>query len=232
MPSAPRATLDQLLANLPLAGLAGLDEAGRGALAGPVTAAAVLLPAEWAADVRLARRELPGLDDSKRLTAAQRERLAERIRAHAVGWAVAEAGVAEIHALNILRAALLAMRRALDELGTLVTAAAVDGPHLPQLPAGLPARAVVDGDALLPCIMAAGILAKVARDRRMAELDADWPGYGFAGHKGYGAAAHLAALERLGPCPEHRRGFRPVALLADGLFAPQPVAADSRGDAA
>jgi ribonuclease HII len=199
--------------------LAGLDEAGRGALAGPVMAGAVVLPGPAGIDIAAARRLLPGLDDSKRLTPRARERLAELIRTKAVAWAVAEATLAEIEQHNILHAALLAMRRALEGLAPPPDGLVVDGPHLPPRLAGLPARAVVDGDALLPCIMAAGILAKTARDSVLHSLDAQYPGYGFAAHKGYSAPQHLAALERLGPCPVHRRTFAPVArLLAPGLF--------------
>jgi len=218
----PIAAAGHPASGLPLAALAGLDEAGRGALAGPVTAAAVILPGDAGWSKAAARRLLPGLDDSKVLTAAQRERLAAGIRDCAAGWAIAQASVEEIDRLNILRAALLAMRRALDLLRLAPSACVVDGPHLPPLPAGLPARAIVDGDALLPCIMAAGILAKVERDRMLVELDAAHPGYGFAGHKGYGAPEHLAALERLGPCLAHRRSFAPVARLC-GLFEPGSV---------
>lgn len=207
------------LKQLPPDLLAGCDEAGRGALAGPVTAAAVILPAKLGRNPQLARRVLPGLADSKTLSAAQRKVLADAIRRHAIAWAVASASIEEIDRLNILRAALLAMRRALDQLAVVPRGVVVDGPHLPDLPVGLPALAVVDGDALLPCIMAAGILAKVGRDAAMVELDARHPGYGFSGHKGYGAPQHLAALEELGPCPAHRRSFKPVARLVDGLFA-------------
>ncbi len=182
--------------------LAGVDEAGRGPLAGAVYAAAVILdPAAPIAD----------LDDSKRLSARQRERLAREIRARAVAWAVAEASVAEIDAMNILQATLLAMRRALEALPIAPEAAWIDGLHCPNLP--LPMRALVGGDRRVAAISAASILAKTARDAAMQVLDSRYPGYGFAQHKGYGTAAHLRALCELGPCAEHRRSFAPVKAL-------------------
>lgn len=185
--------------------LAGVDEAGRGPLAGAVFAAAVILdPA----------RPIRGLDDSKRLSAGQRARLALTIRAEAVAWAIAEASVAEIDQLNILQATLLAMRRALEALPVTPTAAWIDGLHCPRL--ALPMRAIVGGDRRVPAISAASILAKTARDAVMEDLDARYPGYGFARHKGYGTAVHLEALAHLGPCPEHRRSFAPVR-LAQGI---------------
>ena len=180
--------------------VAGVDEAGRGPLAGPVVVAAVILnPA----------RPIVGVADSKVLTPARREKLAVEIRTHALAFSVVEIGVAEIDALNILQASLTGMSRALRALALQPRLALIDGNKLPR---DLPCegRAIVDGDALEPAISAASILAKVARDARMCELDALHPGYGFAVHKGYPTPAHRAALERLGPCIEHRRTFAPV----------------------
>jgi len=182
--------------------VAGVDEAGRGPLAGPVYAAAVILDR---------RRPVAGVGDSKQLDAARREALSALIRERAVAWALGCAGVAEIDRLNILRASLLAMRRAVLALGVAPGRALVDGPHCPELPC--PARAVVHGDARVAAIGAASILAKVARDRAMTELDARHPGYGFARHKGYATVEHLARLRALGPCAEHRRSFAPVRAL-------------------
>lgn len=180
--------------------IAGVDEAGRGPLAGPVVAAAVVLDPS---------RPIEGLADSKVLRAPQRERLAEQIEARALGWSVAEADVDEIEQLNILHATLLAMRRAVLGLSPLPTHVLVDGNRLPPLP--MSARAVIGGDATVAAISAASILAKVARDRLCIALDARFPAYGFAQHKGYGTAQHLRALERHGACAEHRRSFAPVA---------------------
>jgi len=180
--------------------IAGVDEAGRGPLAGPVVVAAVILdPA----------RPIEGLADSKVLTPARREQLAVEIRAYALAFSVVEVGVTEIDQLNILHASLTGMSRALRALARAPQLALIDGNKLPR---DLPCtgRAIVDGDALEPAISAASILAKVARDARMCELDALFPGYGFAIHKGYPTAAHRAALERLGPCEQHRRSFAPV----------------------
>jgi ribonuclease HII len=182
--------------------LCGVDEAGRGPLAGPVVAAAVILDPE----------HLPaGLRDSKVMTPRQRTMVAEAIRAQALAWAVAQASVAEIDELNILQATLLAMRRAVEALHPAAEFALVDGNRLPPLP--VPARALVRGDALEPAISAASILAKTHRDALMAGFDAQHPGYGFAEHAGYGTPAHLARLRQLGPCPLHRRSFAPVREL-------------------
>ena len=183
---------------------AGVDEAGRGPLAGPVVAAAVILdPA----------RPIDGLADSKVLTPVRREALSVEIRAHSLAWGLGWADAAEIDTINILQATLLAMRRALVALNTVPAHVIVDGNRVPSL-AGLDLdctiEAVVDGDALVPSISAASILAKCARDEHMVELDAQYPGYGFAGHKGYPTAAHVAALRQLGPSPVHRRSFAPV----------------------
>ena len=177
----------------------GCDEAGRGPLAGPVVAAAVILPAG----------ELPkGLNDSKKLTEKARERLYGEITESAVAWAVAEASAADIDEINILNASLLAMRRAIDALSVPPQFALIDGNQTRGFT--LPVRAVVKGDALCPSISAASVLAKVTRDRMMLRLDEEYPGYGFAAHKGYPTAAHYAALAALGPCPQHRRSFRLV----------------------
>jgi len=185
--------------------LCGVDEAGRGPLAGSVFAAAVVLdPA----------RPIEGLADSKLLTEATRERLAVEIRAQAAAWAVAAASVEEIDRINILRATLLAMGRAVAALGVEPGEVWVDGLHAP--PVFCPCRTIVDGDRLVPAISAASILAKTARDAEMRSLDAHFPGYGFAEHKGYSTPEHLAALRTLGPCDIHRRSFAPVALLMQG----------------
>ncbi|MFZ5722583.1 MAG: ribonuclease HII [Pseudomonadota bacterium] len=186
--------------------LAGVDEAGRGPLAGPVTAAAVILdPA----------RPIAGLDDSKKLSEKKRDALEPLIRERALAFCVARAEVHEIDDINILQATLLAMRRAVAGLAVAAQAVVVDGNKVTDF--GVPAEAVVGGDARVPAISAASILAKVARDREMTALDAQFPGYGFAQHKGYGTAAHLAALARLGPSPQHRRTFAPVAKQLDLL---------------
>ena len=182
--------------------LAGVDEAGRGPLAGPVVAAAVILDP---------RQPIAGLADSKKLTARRREQLYDEIRAKALCCAVAEASVEEIDRLNILQATLLAMQRAVAGLRLPPAKVLVDGNRLPTL--GVLAEAIVDGDATVPAISAASILAKVQRDRWCAEVDAQWPQYGFAAHKGYGTAAHLAALRAHGACEHHRRSFAPVAAV-------------------
>jgi ribonuclease HII len=179
--------------------IAGIDEAGRGPLAGPVMAAAVILDPS---------RPIDGLKDSKRLSAERREVLARTIEARALAWAVAEASVVEIDRMNILRASLLAMQRAAAALSITPVRALVDGNHCPRL--ACLAEAVVRGDASVPAISAASILAKVARDHAMCRLDERFPGYGFARHKGYPTREHLAALRALGPCPEHRRSYGPV----------------------
>jgi len=177
----------------------GIDEAGRGPLAGPVVAAAVILDPG---------RRIVGLRDSKVLGAERREELAARIRERAIACAVAEASVEEIDSLNILQATLLAMRRAVEALQVEAEYALVDGNQMPRLP--IPGRTIIGGDALEPAISAASILAKTARDALMRALDARHPGYGFARHMGYGTPEHLDCLQRLGPCPLHRRSFAPV----------------------
>ena len=179
----------------------GVDEAGRGPLCGPVVAAAVILDP---------RQPIAGLADSKKLTARRRERLYDEICAKALCCSVAQASVEEIDRLNILQATLLAMQRAVAGLRLPPAKVQVDGNRLPTL--GVLAEAIVDGDATVPAISAASILAKVQRDRWCAEVDAQWPQYGFAAHKGYGTA-HLAALRAHGACEHHRRSFAPVAAV-------------------
>ncbi len=181
---------------------AGVDEAGRGPLMGPVVAAAVILN-----DLN----PIKGLADSKKLTALQRSRLYDEILAKALCCSVAMATVQEIDELKILQATMLAMKRAVEGLRLKPHKALVDGNRLPALQ--MLAEAIVRGDAKVPAISAASILAKVTRDRWCAEYDLQYPQYGFAGHKGYGTAAHLLALREHGACPQHRRTFAPVALV-------------------
>ena len=180
--------------------VAGVDEAGRGPLAGPVACAAVILDA---------RRRIRGLADSKALGEAERERLYPLIVARCIAWQVVLVGREEIDRLNILWATMTGMRRALALLAPTAGRAMIDGDRVPP---GLccPGVAVIGGDAIEPAIMAASILAKVSRDRHMRALHEQHPGYGFDRHKGYGTPEHLAALDRLGPCAEHRRSFAPV----------------------
>lgn len=180
--------------------VAGVDEAGRGPLAGPVVAAAVILD-----DLN----PIQGLADSKKLTAARREKLYDEIRAKALCCSIAEASVEEIDQLNILQATMLAMRRAVEGLRLKPTKVLVDGNRLPAL--DVLAEAIVKGDAKVPAISAASILAKVHRDRWCAEYHTQFPQYGFAAHKGYGTAEHMAALREHGACPQHRKTFSPVA---------------------
>lgn len=185
-------------------GLCGVDEAGRGPLAGPVTAAAVMLdPA----------RPIAGLRDSKKLSASARERLADEIRDKAAAWCVAEASVAEIDTLNILHATMLAMQRAVAGLGRDPDEVMVDGNRCPKW--SWRSQAVVKGDDKIAAIAAASILAKTARDTFMVRLHEAYPHYGFAQHMGYGTTAHLDALKAHGACPQHRRSFGPVKLLLD-----------------
>ena len=180
---------------------AGVDEAGRGPLAGPVAVAAVVFAP--------AHPLLPGLDDSKQLSASRREALYPQIIEHALAWHVVMISVEDIDRLNILQATMLGMRLAVEGVAHVARHARIDGNRVPKgLPC--PANALVGGDRLDPAIMAASILAKVSRDRYMDTLHQQYPGYGFDRHKGYGTAAHLAALRSLGPCPEHRRSFAPV----------------------
>ena len=179
----------------------GVDEAGRGPLAGPVFAAAVILDGA---------RPIAGIDDSKKLAAGRREALAIEIRAHAMAWAVASASVEEIDELNILQASLLAMRRAVEKLTVTPQQVLVDGLHCPRV--SMPVRAVVRGDATVTAIAAASILAKVARDEEMMALHRDLPQYGFDRHKGYPTRAHLDALRAHGVSVVHRRTFAPVRI--------------------
>lgn len=179
--------------------VAGVDEAGRGPLAGPVVAAAVVLDPH---------RPITGLADSKQLSARRRESLAETIRERATAWGLAVVEPADIDRLNILQATFRAMHEALDALSLDPVLVRIDGNRAPRLP--WPVQTVVGGDRLDRAISAASILAKVHRDRLMLELHERWPQYGFDRHKGYPTAAHLAALESHGPCPAHRRSFRPV----------------------
>jgi len=185
-------------------GLCGVDEAGRGPLAGPVTAAAVMLDPG---------RPIDGLRDSKKLSAVARERLADEIRQHAAAWCVAEASVEEIDRLNILHATMLAMQRAVAGLQRAPDDVWVDGNRCPNWP--WRSQAVVKGDDKVAAIAAASILAKTERDRFMCRLHDAYPAYGFAQHMGYGTAAHLAALKAHGACPQHRRSFAPVKLVLD-----------------
>ncbi|MES2237651.1 MAG: ribonuclease HII [Pseudomonadota bacterium] len=182
--------------------ICGVDEAGRGPLAGPVYAAAVILdPA----------RPIDGLDDSKKLSEKKRERLALEIREKALAFGIAFATVEEIDQINILQATLLAMRRAVEALPLQPTQALIDGNRCPQL--AMPSRAIIGGDALEPAISAASILAKTARDAEMLRIHADYPHYALDRHKGYDTAAHRAALEMYGPACFHRKSFAPVRAL-------------------
>jgi len=189
--------------------IAGVDEAGRGPLAGPVVVAAVILDRT---------RRINGLADSKVLTPERREVLAVRIRERAIAFSVVAVDVGDIDRINIFHATMLGMSRALAALAPAPTLALIDGNQLPK-ELICPARAIVDGDAKEKAISAASILAKVARDKLMCELDIQYPGYGFAQHKGYSTPEHFEALQRLGPCPQHRRSFAPVqACFSRDLF--------------
>ena len=185
--------------------IAGVDEAGRGPLAGPVVAGAVALPKEVS---------LPGLDDSKKLTPEQRDRLFEEIRHRALAVGLGEVGNEEIDRINILQASLKAMREAISALGIRPDRVLVDGKQRPG--SGFPEVTIVDGDATSLSIAAASVIAKVTRDRKMVAYDREFPGYGFARHKGYGTSEHIDALHRLGPCPLHRRSFQIVGDLDEG----------------
>lgn len=190
---------DWLAVGVPEGLLAGVDEVGRGPLVGAVVTAAVILDPS---------RPIAGLADSKKLSEAQRERLADQIRERALAWALGRAEPDEIDRLNVLQATMLAMQRAVLALPITPERVFIDGNRCPALP--MPAQAIVKGDALVPAISAASILAKVVRDAEMRDLDARYPQYGFARHKGYPTAEHLAALTTWGPLPEHRRSFGPV----------------------
>lgn len=200
----------------------GVDEAGRGPLAGPVFAAAVILPR---------RRRIEGLRDSKKLSAGQRNTLALEIRARSLAFAVAHATVEEIDRLNILQASLLAMQRAVAMLPMAPCLARVDGNQAPSLACRV--QTVIGGDDLDPAISAASILAKTSRDAVMQDFEDRFPDYGFGRHKGYATAAHLAALDRHGPCEIHRRSFEPVRLAVlrgRSLFDALPLAACGTGE--
>lgn len=196
--------LNRIATNSLVPGVGGVDEAGRGPLAGPVVAAVVVMSVG---------QKINGVRDSKQLSAARRETLAEQIKHEAVGWSLGRATVEEIDELNILQATMLAMRRAIEGLGFLPERLQFDGDRAPPLRDynGV-AETIIGGDRLCIAISAASILAKVDRDREMIALDRDFPDYGFARHKGYATAEHRAALQRFGACPVHRRSFRPVQL--------------------
>lgn len=201
-----RLPAEQLSFSFSVPGLvAGIDEVGRGPLAGPVVVGAVILDEA---------RPIEGLADSKLLSPATRERLAEEIRAKALAWSIAQASVEEIDALNILQATLLAMRRAVEALPLAPARVLVDGNRLPVL--RIACEAIIGGDATVPSISAASIVAKVHRDHLCRLLHALHPQYGFDGHKGYACPEHLVALRKHGPCAVHRRSFAPVRLLVDG----------------
>lgn len=186
--------------------VAGVDEAGRGPLAGPVVAGAVILDPE---------NPIDGLMDSKRLTALRRDVLYEEIREKALAWAVGHADVEEIDRINILQATMLAMQRAVEALQIVPDHALVDGNRRPDL--GCPVQAIVKGDSRVAAISAASIMAKVTRDREMLSLDVIYPGYGLAQHKGYPSKAHIEALENLGVTPIHRRSYAPVRRVMEKL---------------
>ena len=186
--------------------VAGVDEVGRGPLCGAVVTAAVILDPN---------RPIAGLNDSKKLTEARREKLYDEIREKALSWCIARAEVEEIDELNILHATMLAMQRAVEGLSITPKLAMIDGNRCPKLT--MPSEAVVKGDSKVPAIAAASILAKVSRDREMAAFELQYPGYGSGGHKGYPTAVHLEALERLGPTPIHRRSFGPVRRAYEAL---------------
>jgi ribonuclease HII len=193
---------------------AGVDEAGRGPLAGSVFAAAVILDPS---------KPIVGLNDSKKLSAATRERLSIEIRDRALAWAIAEASAKEIDQHNILRATMLAMQRAVAALALVPDEVLVDGNRAPKFMVGsaiVPSQTIVKGDALVPAISAASILAKTARDAALLALHVEYPDYGFDGHKGYPTPEHLARLKELGPCPAHRVSFAPVREAA-GLVGRQ-----------
>lgn len=187
--------------------ICGTDEAGCGPLAGPVVAAAVILNPD---------RPIDGITDSKKLTARHREELSELIKEHALYWAIAQCDPAEIDEINIMQAALLAMRRAVEALPVPPVMVLVDGNRMPKLT--VPARTIVGGDSLEACIGAASILAKVERDRQMVEWHEHYPQYDFARHKAYATPAHLALLEQYGPSPIHRMSFSPVARAAERMM--------------
>ncbi len=209
MEEASRLSFEQQAAARGFSPVCGIDEAGRGPLAAPVYAAAVILPERFS---------LPGLDDSKKLSAKKREQLYDEICSQAAAWCVASASEDEIDELNILQATFLAMRRACEGLAVPAAYALVDGNRMPPL--AIPGETIVKGDARSASIAAASILAKVSRDRYMEEMDALYPQYQFARHKGYGTKLHVELLRQYGPCPIHRRSFLkkllPPEVLSDG----------------
>ena len=209
MEEASRLSFEQQAAARGFSPVCGIDEAGRGPLAAPVYAAAVILPERFS---------LPGLDDSKKLSAKKREQLYDEICGQAAAWCVASASEDEIDELNILQATFLAMRRACEGLAVPAAYALVDGNRMPPL--AIPGETIVKGDARSASIAAASILAKVSRDRYMEEMDALYPQYQFARHKGYGTKLHVELLRQYGPCPIHRRSFLkkllPPEVLSDG----------------
>ena len=187
--------------------IAGVDEAGRGPLAGPVVAGAVILDE---------RQPITGLADSKKLSEKRSEKLAEEIVSKSLAWSFGWADAREIDCINILQATHLAMRRAIIGLRISPSRVEVDGNRLPSLVFNgrqISGNAVIGGDALIPAISAASIIAKVQRDKMMRTMDAVYPDYGFGRHKGYGTESHRDLISRLGPCPQHRRSFRPISLL-------------------
>lgn len=191
--------------------IAGVDEAGRGPLAGPVVVSAVVLDP---------RKRILGLRDSKQISAAKREKLAAKIREKALAWSIIYVSATTVDKLNILQATMTGMSQAVGQLGMKPDEVMVDGNRLPEL--NLPAQALVAGDARVKAISAASILAKTARDAYMEKLDPHYPEYGFARHKGYPTPDHLKVLRRIGPTPEHRRSFAPVQQVSQGeLWAPQ-----------
>jgi ribonuclease HII len=205
-------TMEQKYWQLGYVAIAGVDEAGRGPLAGPVMAGACILPRDFA---------VGGLNDSKKLSAAQRDRCYAQITAGALAWAVGAADEQEIDTLNILQATKLAMTRALQGLRLQPDYVLIDGRD--RLAIKLPQEAVIGGDRLCASVAAASILAKVTRDRYMLELHQRYPQYGFAQHKGYGTAVHMAALAAQGPCPAHRLSFAPVRQAAAGAQTAVPA---------
>ena len=189
---------------LPEGRIAGVDEAGRGPLAGPVIAGAVILDPD---------KPIEGLRDSKRLSASRRDELFDQIRERALAWAVGRADVEEIDRINILQATMLAMSRAVEALQPSADHALIDGNRCPDL--SCTSRAIIKGDSKVPAISAASIMAKVTRDREMLDLDMRYPGYGLAQHKGYPSKAHIEALESLGVTPVHRRSYAPVRRIIE-----------------
>tara|TARA_R110002110_G_scaffold33533_1_gene114844 strand:+ start:165622 stop:166185 length:564 start_codon:yes stop_codon:yes gene_type:complete len=184
--------------------IAGSDEVGRGPLAGPVVAAAVILPENY---------DLPGLTDSKKISEKKRDILFDLIKEQAISWCVAEASVEEIDQINILQASLLAMKRSIEGLAVQPEKALIDGNRCPEL--SIKSQAIIGGDLTIPAISAASILAKVTRDRYMIELDKHYPGYGLASHKGYGTKLHMQAIAEYGSLPIHRKSFAPIKKLLE-----------------